>query len=361
MAGEKQISLKMNRERNFQMDVLRVMACLLVVWQHVSEYYYIAPDFSPVREESTYVVGYLTSVCRAAVPLFVMVSGYFLLPMRGTTAEFFRRRCSRIIGPFVFWCVIYAVYFVFSRGDSWAQCLRNIMHIPVNFGTEVGHLWYVYMLLGLYLLVPVISPWLETASKKVLQAYLCLWMLTSLLSYIHLVFPEVLGECFWNPTPMLYYFTGFAGYFVLGFYLRRFGMPARWLSALMLTAGYALTALIFNSRIETAESVPALELSWQQCSGNVVMMAAGIFGLVGSYDWKGNGRITRLVSDMARKGYAIYLAHVIAVGELAKIMMNSMGCAGVEIPVISVISLAVTYIAVVLLAYIPKSEKWLGN
>ena len=65
------------------------------------------------------------------------------------------------------------------------------------------------MLLGLYLLVSILSPWLQVASKRALQGYLGLWAFTSLLGYIHLLFPEILGERFWNPTPMLYYFTGF--------------------------------------------------------------------------------------------------------------------------------------------------------
>lgn len=52
------------------------------------------------------------------------------------------------------------------RGDTLTQALINIAHIPVNFGVEVGHLWYIYMLIGLYLMIPVISPWLSSCSKK---------------------------------------------------------------------------------------------------------------------------------------------------------------------------------------------------
>lgn len=343
------------------MDVLRVVACLLVVWQHASEYYYIAPDLTPVRESSTYAIGFLTSLCRASVPLFVMVSGYFLLPMRGTATAFFRRRLPRILGPFVFWCVAYAVYFVFSRGDSWAQCVENIVHIPVNFGTEIGHLWYVYMLLGLYLLVPILSPWLQTVSKRALQGYLALWAATSLLGYVHLLFSEVLGECYWNPTPMLYYFTGFVGYFVLGFYLRRFGTPSLSASWMMLIVGYAVTALVFNTRIETAPTISDLELSWQQCSGNVALMTVGFFGIIRSLRWEGQDTVGRFVSDAAGKGYAIYLAHIIILSELSKLLIGSIGSVAAEIPFISLTALALTYLLVLLLPMLPKSEKWLGS
>ena len=54
------------------------------------------------------------------------------------------------------------------------QALIHIINIPVNFGVEVGHLWYIYMLIGLYLLVPILSPWLNSCTKKELQGYLIL-------------------------------------------------------------------------------------------------------------------------------------------------------------------------------------------
>lgn len=92
--------------------------------------------------------------------------------MKGGTGAFFKKRFSRIIGPFLFWCVVFAFYFIFYRGDTMADFLTNVAHIPVNFGTEVGHLWYIYMLIGLYLLIPVLSPWVAQCSKKELQTYL---------------------------------------------------------------------------------------------------------------------------------------------------------------------------------------------
>ena len=53
----------------------------------------------------------------------------------------------RVIYPFIVWCIVYALYYVFKNGDSWQDFFVNILHIPVNFGTEVGHLWFIYMIL----------------------------------------------------------------------------------------------------------------------------------------------------------------------------------------------------------------------
>ena len=74
-----------------------------------------------------------------------------------------------------------------------------------------------------------------------MEGYLALWAFTLCIPYVHLVFPELLGECFWNDTPMLYYFSGFLGYMVLAAYLRRYHAAPRawykWGVALLVVAG----------------------------------------------------------------------------------------------------------------------------
>ena len=171
-----------------------------------------------------------------------MMSGIFLLQVRERTRDFFARRFVRVVVPFLAWCVLYASYqFLTGRTDA-AGALLGVCRIPVNFGVEIGHLWFVYMLLGLYLFAPVVSPWIETASRRAMEGYLALWAFTLCIPYVHLVFPELLGECFWNDTPMLYYFSGFLGYMVLAAYLRRYHAAPRarylWGVALLVVVGF---------------------------------------------------------------------------------------------------------------------------
>lgn len=248
----------------YELDILRALACFLVIWQHVTECYYIQPDFTINNSPDITMIGWINSLTPIEVPLFVMISGYFLLPMKSDLTQFFRKRALRVVYPFVIWCIVYAIYYYFKRNDTIQDVINNILHIPVNFGTEVGHLWFIYMILGLYILTPVISPWLEQCSKKQLQGYLCLWGFTNCIPYIHLVFPAILGECFWNPSPMLYYFTGFAGYYILGFYIRRYNSLSSRTSLILIVTGYLFTAFFYQYRINVATSVSELELVCHQ-------------------------------------------------------------------------------------------------
>lgn len=347
-------------QRNFALDIVRVLACFLVIWQHAGEFYYIGPNVSVVREASTYQIGWLSSADRSCIALFVMISGYFLLPMKLNVRAFFKKRFSRILLPFLFWCVAYAVYYVFYRGDSLLTCLRNIAHIPVNWGVEVGHLWYIYMLIGLYLLIPVISPFIERASKRLLQAYLGLWGLTLLLPYAHLMAPGWLGECTWNPTPLYYYFSGFAGYLVLGYYVRRYGASPVWASVAMFVVGYVATATGYNALIPVAADCNELELPWGFCTLNVAMMSYAIFSLASRIRLKGTSRLGRLVTDCSVISYGIYLAHIMVLNFYHDLLDASFSSVLVKIPLLTVCTLLTTYLIVKLLSYLPKSHFWIG-
>lgn len=346
--------------RNFTLDILRVFACYLVIHQHASEFFYIGENAAVVTGDNTFRIGIMTSLARISVPLFVMISGYLLLPKKTTTEEFLKKRFTRILYPFIVWCILYAVYYVFTKDETWTQALIHIINIPVNFGVEVGHLWYIYMLIGLYLLVPILSPWLNSCTKKELQGYLILWGATTFVPYIHLIFPQILGECFWNPTPALYYFSGFAGYLILGYYIKRFGVPSVINSLILIIAGYAATAFIFCSRINTALTIPELELSWGFCTINVALLTWGTFSLFTHIKWNGNGKTGKLITDISAKSYGMYLAHIMFLNLFFKVISPYFENVYISVPLISVCTFVSVYLTIKLLSYLPKSKYWLG-
>lgn len=349
-----------NTRRNFQLDLLRVLACYLVIHQHASEFFYIGEGGSAVKGESTFLIGLITSLARISVPLFVMISGYLLLPMKSTTSEFFKKRFTRILYPFVVWCILYALYYMAYRGDTLTQALINIAHIPVNFGVEVGHLWYIYMLIGLYLMIPVISPWLSSCSKKEMQTYLALWLLTTLLPYIHIVYPNVLGECFWNPTPAFYYFNGFIGYLTLGAYIKKYGALSTPYAVAISVVGYAITAGIFCSRIETSSLASELELSWGFCTTNVAMLTYGVFSMIMNLSAEGNGKWGSCIRDISIHSYGIYLAHIMVLNILYRYLNPLFDTVLLSVPVISAATFICVYAVVKLLSKAPYSKYWLG-
>ena len=87
----------MIKNRNLSLDLLRVIACYLVMQQHASEFYYIGDQLSVVTGNNTFWTGIITSLCRTSLRLFVMLSGFLLLPMQGGISPFFRKRFTRFV------------------------------------------------------------------------------------------------------------------------------------------------------------------------------------------------------------------------------------------------------------------------
>ena len=217
----------MDNKREIWLDWLRVVACFLVMLTHSTEPFYLGGKGSLILTHSDAVWAAVMDVLsRAAVVLFIIASSYLQFPLHYSTKEFFRKRALRILPPFILWSIVYALV--------WGSPVQNFKDLLWNFNYAAGHLWFVYMLLGLYLIMPVLSPWVRKASRKELSLYLVLWALTLFIPtvrdwaggmapiiYAHdglpapALFP-LWGEACWNPFGLFYYLSGFVGYLLLG-------------------------------------------------------------------------------------------------------------------------------------------------
>jgi surface polysaccharide O-acyltransferase-like enzyme len=349
-------------QRNYGLDILRVLACYMVIQVHTGEFYYIGANTTVLHTVNAEWVGWYNSLCRICVPMFVMLSGFFLFPV-GDAGLFFKKRLSRVAVPFAIWCALYAFYQYFMGSVTLPAAFINILKITVNYGVEIGHLWYVYMLLGIYLFAPIISPWVQSVSKKGMQFYLALWGVSLTLPYLHLIFPEIWGEAFWNHTPMLYYFTGFMGYIVLAVYIKKYLMaPAAWnyfVGIALIGTGYAITAYGFLHQLPVAASIPQLEVTWGFETINVAMMTTGLFLLFKNVSISNvPSAINKLVFDVSAKSYGIYLAHIMVLNAVHSYIDPLFLSSMLKIPIIAPITFICTYLVIKALSYLPKS-KWL--
>lgn len=347
--------------RHIGLDLLRVLATYMVMQIHTGEFYYIGDGGAVLNTPNAHWVGWLNSLFRTCVPLFVMISGYFLFPIR-STREFFRKRFTRVLLPFVVWCIVYAFADVVRGKSNLHAAWVHVLQIPVNYGTEVGHLWFVYMLLGLYLFAPVLAPWVSTASRASMEGFLLLWAIASTLPYLHLLFPALWGEAFWNVNPTLYLFTGYLGYLVAAVHIRRYhSHPSRsktLIAWLLIVSGYAVTAAGFLHRLNTETTISRLELTWGFCTLNVEMMTVGLFLLLVHVKGGSGTAVGKLLHDVAARSYGMYLAHILLLNAVFSLLSPHLQAGWLAIPVIALVTFTGTYCAIKALSYLPGS-KWL--
>lgn len=312
-------------ERVVFLDWLRIIACFMVMVIHSCEPFYLggaAPNvtFIANRWDACWV-SLVESVCRVCVPLFVMASSYLLFPLKRPTGEFFRRRLGRIVVPFLVWSCAYIGWF----GDSWGKAC-------FNFPDAGGHLWFVPMLLGLYLLMPLLSPWAERVRERELRGWLILWLFTTLFPYLRRVWtalygdpsfgavPYLYGECPWNMFGMFHYVSGFIGYLLLGFWFRRFAPEFSWRRTLAVAVplglvGAAIVGGGFYFRIPEFPCTKPyafavdLEMSIEYCSFGVAITVIAAFLLIRKI--KADGAFyRRVVRPLAEASYGTYLLHM---------------------------------------------------
>ena len=207
--------------RNRALDILRILACLMIVTMH-------AP--MPTGEENGIFLASLSYLTAPGIGLFFMLSGALLLPMKTGVKTFLKNRFVKIAVPTVLWTCIYLVLNAYLHGKpiSW----QVVFSIPFSAQGNQAF-WFLYTLMGLYLIVPILSRWVQKASCRELELYLVLWAVSLCYPLLQSVLDINL-----SPTGILYYLSGYVGYFVLGYYLKIYPdrIPFKWLLPFVIVA-----------------------------------------------------------------------------------------------------------------------------
>ncbi len=327
-------------ERRGWVDALRVVACFMVVFSHCCDGFVGCFDL----ENPSFITGVaFGSLVRPCVPLFVMMTAVLLLPLRPETTlcDFYRKRIGRILPPLIFWSialpVMFYIYFalinpaaanpmVDASGYTPDTLLRRIWMMVFNFNFDTVPLWYLYMLVGLYLIAPILNAWLVSASKRDIETVLKIWIFTLFIPYIRLLIPnigyegnfgnmEIFGACDWNIYGTFYYLSGFIGYMILVFYLKKW--PLQWsagktaaLGTAMFITGFAITFLGYLAVQQVHPGDYAfLEVIWYFTGMNVFLMTFPIFL------WFSRMTFTapRWLTGLAKLTFGIYLCHFVFV------------------------------------------------
>ena len=329
--------MNMQVERVIWLDWMRVAACLMVMVVHATEPFYLGGDGSLILTQTdAFWASFFDSFVRACVPLFIIASSYLQFPLHYSSEEFFRRRAVRILVPFVLWTVVYALV--------WGSPVQNFKDLLLNFNYAAGHLWFVYMLVGVYLLMPLLSPWAERVGRTELRIYLGLWLFTTVIPLLRdwvfgappvvygvsglprqALFP-LWGEASWNAYGVFYYLSGFVGYLLLGLYVRKFLGTWSWRKTLAVAlpcfaAGFALSFGGFLRRVWLSsggefpvgglvEKAVWWETTWCNDTLGVALMAIAWVLLFRKIQAAG-GFYRRITLPLSRAGYGMYLSHLL--------------------------------------------------
>ena len=366
-----------SREHVVFVDYIRVIACFLVMLVHASENFYgtenavgLASNMSQLLNESNrFWVAFYDGFCgRISVPLFMIVSAFLLVPMKSgvSMGQFYKRRFLRILPPMACFFLLYSLLPLAWGGMTWEQSLADLKLLPFNFPSMAGHLWFMYPLISLYLIIPVVSPWLERASAKDELIFLGLFGVSTFIPWIHrFIAPELWGECFWNGFTMLWYCSGYLGYLVMAHYIRYHLDWSRRrkliVGSICWFIGAAFTGWAFwykgvpGGPIDT----PTLEWAWEFCMPNVLIASFGAFLLFSCIRRK---TIPKFISGLSKLTFGMYLMHMFFLSPIARLFIGGSVAeplvpVWLAIPCIAALSYICCAVTTKLLSFIPGS-KW---
>lgn len=304
-----------------------------------------------------------------------------------TTGEFYRHRLLRVLFPFLIWSVLYnlfpwvvglcggsekivAAFFPYSGYNctpslTFSDMIGRIALIPFHFSVYAVHMWYIYMLIGLYLFMPVLSTWMERSSQKDMRLFLILWGVTLFFPYVYQYVARYFwGTCSWNSFGMLYYFAGFNGYLILGHYLKQYN-HAGWRKTILIAVpifivGYICTLTGFRSMTSNPHSTEEMiELFWTYCSPNVVLLTIACFIVLQKVKINSD-HMKKALRNVSRYGLGIYMCHYFFVG-VGFSFVHWIGVPlGMQIPVAAILVMAFAWaLTATIFRILPHQAKWI--
>lgn len=352
------------RENYFWADRLRNIATIMVVAIHVAAPVAHAP--TDIESSWWWAGNFWNALCRPGVPLFVMLSGFLLLRKDYPLLVFLKRRFSRVAIPALFWMGIYSVYGYIANGSpaSIWEALRNIIVGPVHY-----HLWFIYLILGLYLVYPILRPWVRSAEER---DFFYFFVMCIIGTWVY----KVLALFFQLPIGIYFeLFTNNCGYFVLGYYLgtkasagskigdthiRPWKFTDRQLALLGLslvvfgTVSTELATYFLNAGFQPGQEFDVF--FYDYLTPNVGLSAIGWF-LLARFGLNKHVLLD-IEKDFAAASFGIYLAHVLIMDWWGKCGYWHSGQHPFKgIPVLIGLVIGMTFLAIMFLRALPWGKK----
>lgn len=294
----------------FYIDFLRSFAIIMVLALHSISGYIVVPKY--YGSTSWYVYLVINAISRTGVPVFFMISGYLMLnsDLSRDLRSFYKRRIPRLLIPLAAWNII---YFVFGWAVSGKELsLGRFMGDILNSGTEY-HLWYLYTLIGLYLLVPFIKIIVDKCNtKQLVWLEFLILLCTTLRPLINTVSPYYVY--LFEPL-----FTGYSGFFLLGYILAKVRLDKKRLFG-FLAAGISGMALsVFGHHLASSDKGIDLIFNYGYSICHY-LLAAAIF-VFARHFCRENGKFGGVFGFISKVSLGIYLIHAAVMDIVTKYFM----------------------------------------
>lgn len=343
----------MKKQREIELDILRIVALLAVIWVHVGG---MQTDVLPTTDRNCQILIFAKSIVSWQIPVYVMISGrFFLDPEREVSVQKIIGAIIRLLIAFAVWNVVYQLFYIWSgeySGLNWKGILSQALIGPYHF-------WYIYMIIGLYAITPFLRKIVQ--EKRLMEYYILLFLVFQFLTKYGTELPLVgstINEMLQSTN--FHFALGYSGYYVLGYYLCKYKVSDKLEPFL-----YAL-GIIFVILTGTANTWRAIQegVSNEWYSGylatNVTIEAIAIYTFFVKRISKVNfsDMLIKWIAKLSEYSFGVYLVHALVLELIAIVGINpTMASPFFMLPLIVCITFIITNVFVALLRKIPYIGK----
>ena len=294
------------KKRNIQLDLIRSIAIILVVLNHAVETYFNGTSEVMVGFNKYFAIVFFT-LGRLGVPLFLILSGYLLLTRNYDTDQkcilFWKNKLIPLFFTWEIWIVIYCVYLSWFNNSTldFKYLIKCVLFLEQ---VQLPHVWYMYMLIGMYISFPIISSILKKYSLKTLIFPIIIVYICSMVIPSCNIILELLGKGTYSIKLSLWINGGaYAIYLIIGYYLKVYKNLTfkTWQNILGFFINLIIIVIIYTFRCNSGNNYRV----WYDFA-LLPIMSYFLFNIL--YNVKVE-YISNIVKNISKYSFGIYLVH----------------------------------------------------
>lgn len=334
--------------KTLNIKLLMPVATYLVILLHTA-----AVPFNTFHNAWSVAVMY-DALGRISFPLYLLIAGYISLNKNESLLSTLKTRVLNLLMPLIAWTVIYFIYNRMVNGSTVSFSLLETLSTPAY-----PHLWFIYTLILLYLVTPLLNTFIQNGSQQRINYILTVWFALACVYMLFDNFKDSVLEHHPTSAPsnidMVVYLSGF---YIIGGVARRYKLaPKVPIAAIIFILSAVLTAAMCYSLSISINQPNDMFLFYS--APTIVTLALACFFMLLNAKLQFSRRINLAIRALSRLSTGIFFLHMLVLETLLRLWPVNFEnyYAILSIPAVALLSYAVSAVLVAALQRVPGIKR----